>query len=177
MLEKEDIEFIKNLSHEMKTQDTRCTAQPYGLIILEKKTRVLPQGFGDEHIAVYDSMEFTFEELLEFFEDDEESMSLLKEHDSLRSLQNSYEAQKLNIDVYDISRELEANENNANFFLTEKAYYEHIKRNGHNLSEPQSYGIHLFRNAEMKRLVEVVHKLAEVLDEDFKRIKNEHKVK
>lgn len=166
MLEKEDIDFIKNLSIEMKMQDTRCTAQPYGLIILEKKTRVLPQGFGDEYIAVYDSEEFTFDELLEIFEDDEKSLEMLKEHDSLYSLQGSYEASKLGVEVYNVSREYESNENNANFFLTEKAYYDHIRRNGHNLCEPISYGIHLHRNAEIEKLYDIIHKLADFLKKD-----------
>ncbi|MFA5669884.1 MAG: hypothetical protein WCX83_00340 [Candidatus Cloacimonas sp.] len=88
---------------------------------------------------------------------------MLKEHDSLYSLQDSYEASQLNVEVYNISREHEANENNANFFLTEKAYHDHIRRNGHNLNEPQSYGIHLYRNAEIEKLYEIIHKIADGL--------------
>lgn len=160
-LSKEDIKFIKELSNEMRSQDTRCTAQPYGLIILEEKTRVLPEGFGDEYIAVMDSEEYTLEDLKEWFECDDKAIELLSEHDSLSSLQGSYAASELNICVYTISKEHEANENNANFFLTEKAYENHIKRNGHNLSKPQSYGIHLFRNEEMEKLYNIIHKLAD----------------
>jgi hypothetical protein len=44
----------------------------------------------------------------------------------------------------------------GNFFLTEKAAKEYIEKNKHNLNNPGTYGIHLYRNPEMQRLYKFI---------------------
>lgn len=49
----------------------------------------------------------------------------------------------------------------SNVFLTNRAYKKHIECNGHNLSNPQSYLFHAFRNPEMDKLIGFILSLTE----------------
>ena len=173
-LSKEDIEFIKNLSHEMKTQDNRCTAQPYALVLREEVTRIVPDGYSDELECYWD--ECVYANFDEFMEEFKEYHKDYNKHNyqlgEILGTEDFYQVKQcLYISDYDINiqyvtTEQEIKENNVNFFLTEKAYHEYIRRNGHNLTNPDSYGIHLFRNEEMKRLYEIIHKLADAVQQN-----------
>lgn len=164
-LTQEDIEFIKNLSYEMKTQDNRMTAQPYGLILLQEVEEVRPNGFGDDYVAVHDCEQYySFKDLVDGLEDyygcDNVNLGSAK---SLWELQDASEAEQYDINIYAYEKTSVPKKMQSNFFMTEKAYDEYIAKDGHNLTNPQSFGIHLTRNSEMKKLYEVIHKLAEVL--------------
>lgn len=169
-LSNEDIKFIKNLSNEMKTQDNRCTAQPYGLILLQEDEEVRPQGFGNDVMARFDDESYyDFEELMEYVEEyygsDNEHIIEMKDEEvsNFYDLQTSYEADQLDIEVFNIERVDVPKKMQSNFFITEKAYHDYISKDGHNLCKPKSFGIHLTRNSEMERLYEIIHKLADVL--------------
>lgn len=172
------IEFIKKLSKEMNTQDTRFTAQPYALVLREEVIRPIPNGYGDELIAYWQEEEYSewdefIEALKEYYEYgadaasdytcENEVKSIVEQMSNFQELQNSSEADKIDCTVLNVKIEKEIKENNANFFFTEKAYNEYIKRNGHNLNKHDSYGIHLYRNREMEQLIEVIHTLARSL--------------
>jgi hypothetical protein len=177
ILEKKEIEFIKNLSHEMKTQDTRCTAQPYALVIREDVTRLVPDGYGGELACYWDETEYCewddfITDLKEYYEYGEQSFSdcnikdeleEIFEMNSFDDLRNSYAEGKIEANIQNIVTEKEIKEYGVNFFLTEKAYHEHIRINGHNLNNPDSCGIHLGRNKEMEDLINIIHKLAKEL--------------
>lgn len=161
----EDIEFIKNLSHEMKTQDNRMTAQPFGLILLQEVEEVRPNGFGDDYVAVHDCEHYySFKDLVNGLEDyygcDNVVLGDVK---SLWELQGTTEAQQYDIDIYAYERTSVPKKMQSNFFITEKAYNEYIEKDGHNLNNPKSFGIHLTRNNEMQTLYKIIHKLAEGL--------------
>lgn len=165
----EDIKFIKNLSNEMKTQDNRGTAQPFGLILTTEKEEIRPQGCGDSKMArFYEESYYDFTELMDdvkeyYGEDNDFVKSITEEIDTFSQLEDSHEADNLDICVFDIEITNEPNKMQSNFFITEKAYHQYIAEDGHNLSKPQSYGIHLRRNSEMAKLYEIIHKIAEEL--------------
>jgi len=165
-LSNEDILFIKNLSNEMKTQDTRATAQPYGLILLQEKEELRPSGFGDGYVAVHDSESYySFKDLVKGLEDYYGMDNVdLGGATSLYELQDTAEALQYNIDVYAFEKDHVPNKMSSNFFITEKAYHDYIDRDGHNLVKPQSFGIHLTRNSEMENLYKIIHKLADILE-------------
>ena len=63
-LTKEEKDFIINLSHEMKTQDNRCTAQPYGLTILQDRESPIQADYTDKFQAIvklYNDKEHPFQ--------------------------------------------------------------------------------------------------------------------
>jgi len=178
MLNKEDIEFIKNLSHEMKTQDNRCTAQPYALVI-RTKTRQIRDFDNCENRGVYwDETEYdTFEEFVDAFkeyylEDNETHKAVdyleewVEDIEELRSHEYNFD-KHFNIQITTFAYEdvMTADSSNGmyegNLFLTEKACRKHIELNHDHFKEPDTYGIHLTRNPEMEKLYEIIHKLAE----------------
>lgn len=172
-----DIDFIKTLSNEMNTQDTRATAQPYALVVREEVTRLVPEGYSDILSCYWNDEEYYewddfITDLKEYYEYGTEAfndytikdeLNEIFEMNSFYDLNNTYPADKIEANIQHIVREQEIKEHGVNFFLTEKAYHQHIKVNGHNLNKPDSYGIHLYRNNEMQQLISVVHKLAKVL--------------
>jgi hypothetical protein len=164
-LNKDDIDFILNLSHEMKTQDNRITAQPYALVCTTKQRDIIPEGYGDKTMCVYDDETFdTPAELLTYF-DIEKSNEDLNFDDAIDLITEDHSYTSDKFDFVDYHDYQDITKSTANFFLTKSAYNEHIRVNGHNLNEPQSYGIHLYRNKELSRLYEVIHNLADILKE------------
>lgn len=179
-LSTDDKEFIKNLSNEMNTQDTRCTAQPYALVVQQQNTRIVPEGYSDLiscywEESEYDDWDDFISEIKEFYcygtpdldLDKHKGIETIIQMTGFSELKDSYEATEIEATVHYIKKEQEFKEHGINFFFTEKAYSQHIKENGHNLGcNPTSYGIHLHRNKEMEQLIEIVHKLAKGLQDD-----------
>lgn len=177
----EDIEFIKNLSHEMKTQDNRSTAQPYALVIRNKTRQIRDFDNCDNKGVYWNEGEYdTFEEFIEAFReyyledaDSHPAIDLIEEEeiddvDNLRCYE--YPLNRLinePISTFGYEDVMTADSSNGmyegNLFLTEKACRKHIEQNSHHFREPDTYGIHLTRNPEMEKLYQVIHKLAEVL--------------
>jgi hypothetical protein len=173
MLTKEEKDFIKNLSNEMNTQDNRCTVQPFALVLEEKEMRIVPDGYSYETICFWNETQYNDDEwdefiddLKEYYEDDKDDKELIEdilEYNDFTAFKDSFEASQIEANIQYVTREYEIKEQSVNFFLTEKAYNQHIQENGHNLNEPISYGIHLKRNTEMETLIKIIHKLAKEL--------------
>jgi hypothetical protein len=166
-----DKAFLQELSQEMKTQDTRCTAKPYGLVI---STEHIVTGFDPNYAsdyAYYDNSnsetyyEDDFQDLivdLENWMDGEqyiELLNLVEEHTiSSFYLLDLYGGHlipnEFTLTGYAKNRTADSMNGcyEGNFFLTEKAANKFIERNKHNLNKPQTYGIHLYRNPEMAKL-------------------------
>ncbi len=180
-LSQEQIDFVKNLSHEMKTQDNRSTANPYALVIGQKERQVTDYENASEKAVHwsecnYNSYEEFIEALEEYYWEDNEShpvLDYIKENDieDIDDLRISeYDINKLiddPISVYGYVTvdDFSSNAYGGNFFLTDKSAKQYVQSNRHNLREPFTYGIHLYRNREMEKLYEVIHKIAEVFDE------------
>lgn len=171
-LTNDDKEFIINLSKEMSSQDNRGTAPPFGLTIMQDYERLLPEGYDGQISCYWLDHEATFyniEELKSFITENHEEDDLPKaekeilEMESLYDLRDTSTANELSMTIVDTKTELEIREHGFNFFLTEKAYKEHLRCNRHNLSNPKSYGVHLYRNEEMETLYKIIHKLAKEL--------------
>jgi hypothetical protein len=162
-LTNEEIKFIKELSHEMKTQDNRSTAQPFCLMLEEEVERILPDGFGDNILIRWNDESYyedDFKELKEeLLEDGYQEIEKLNDFEEMKDFAYGHE----DMQTFAYTKEHEVKSNTANFFLTEKAYNEHLKTNKHNLNNPKSFGIHLHRNWEMENLFKIIHKLAESL--------------
>ena len=175
-LSKDDIAFIKELSHKMKTQDTRGTAQPYALIIGEKTTRVTDPQYSDK-IAVHwnetdhYSLDALTASIAEYYDDEHHpAIQCITENiDDMSDLfRYEYKISQLLGDSFNVYAYEEVEDFSGsyggNFFITEESAKNYIEQNRHNLSEPFTYGIHLRRNPEMAKLYEIIHKLAELVN-------------
>jgi len=170
---KEQKDFIKNLSNEIKTQDTRGTATPYGLVIGQKRVVVTHGDFASNKAIFGDdgAMWDTFEEFRNYLIENDgfETLIFLRDEsiDTIGEIaQNKTKISKIlgeDIRVYGYNTEEDFYPNGVggNFFLTDKSAKEYVERNKHNLNEPFTYGIHLYRNSEMSQLIEVIHAMAE----------------
>lgn len=146
--------FLMDLSHELNTQDHRCTATPYFFQIQE--TKEIPTGDGlGESVWVCDGEihlrtdEDIKEAIFEYKEWDFESEEDCKKFDDL----HEYEIEEIlenNYRKYDITTE----DVYTNAFLTEKACKKHISANSHHYNQPQDFLTHAFRNPELEKLFE-----------------------
>lgn len=180
LLSVDDISFLKNLSKEIQEQDTRCTAMPYGLVI-GKKERQITDFDNCEHKAIhwnesdYDSFEEFIEALEQYYLEDcdqNDIVDYIKDNcDDINDLRN-YEYEITNIiqdsfSVYGYNIVDTFNPNLhciGNFFLTDKSAKEYIQNNKHNLGESAfTYGIHLYRNEEMRKLIDIIIKIGDKL--------------
>jgi len=171
----EDIAFIKNLSHEMRTQDTRGTAQPYGLTITQEEIVRKDKGCGSELACNWNDEFYSEDDWDRFLEDVKEhyeewnientSVQSVLNMSGFSELRDTFEADFLDADIFEIDRERVINPMQFNFFLTEKGANEYLKKDAHNLSKPQTFGVYLKRNDEMSKLIEVIHKIADGIKE------------
>ena len=178
ILSEKEISFLKDLSKEITTQDTRSTASPYGLVIGQKKRQVVDYENCD-HKAIYwnetdyDTFDEFFDAIKEYYLEDgctKEVVNYIKETcsdiDDVRN--EEYNLSKMMNNTpkaygYDIVDDFSTDCCGGNFFLTEKSAKEYIKNNNHNLSGAFTYGIHLYRNPEMKQLIEILSKIGKSL--------------
>ena len=167
-LSKEDQEFINNLSHEMKIQDNRSTAQPFGLTIISTREETRPEGVGgynlyrrnDETFYKDDFASFK-EDLLEEYENKDFIITRINACNSFSDLERDWELwNELEIESFDYDLVEDVSKMDFNFFLTEKACNDHIAKNRYHYRDPKSYGVCLIRNPEIERLYSIIHKLA-----------------
>jgi len=181
---KEAREFVMSLSKEMKSQDSRSTNKnAYGLILLQEETILRPDGYGSELMLYWNEEEY-FEwdefivDLKEYYDyngeislEDKKLIHTIEDFGDFYTLKHSTVVDKIDGMILEVDREKIACKYNANFFLTEKAYEQYAKEDGHNLNKPESYGIFMRRNKEMQDLIKAVHTLAESFEKEQSEVK------
>lgn len=172
ILTSEQRDFIINLSYEMKTQNTRCTAQPYALILTEEMTEVRGKDHGSFCGAYWNENEYEDyrrfkDDVAGYYLDDDAPKWVRKamECESFSDLEDElyYSDGDDQPAIYWFDKTQVPRLMNSNFFLTEKGYEEYLSKDRHNLKKPQSYGIHLRRNDEMAQVIEIIHAIADQL--------------
>lgn len=178
ILTKEETEFIKNLAHEISTQDTRATAKPYGLVIRNEKKEIRDFHYCDNrgvywNESEYDSFDEFKESFIEYYTEDESEINAeiitffmfkIRDIEDLRNYEHDlYNDFDISITTHGYEKVMTADASTGNlqgnFFLTEKAALDFIEKNKHNLNNPDTYGIHLYRNPEMEQLISIILKL------------------
>ncbi|MBP2638805.1 MAG: hypothetical protein H6Q72_4712 [Firmicutes bacterium] len=164
ILTPEDIEFLRELGRELKTQDNAATATPiYFTIMQEDITTGIDEEYADGmcvcdcegniFIETDDFKKFLIENYADSFDAEElEDMEIWE----LFGL-----AERCGVDdlTYTGYRNIEKHDG---VFLTRKALDDHVKANYyHYKKNPVSYAHHAWRNPEMKRLLEIVEKFVE----------------
>ena len=132
----EQYDFLKNLSHELQTQDNLCTEFPLYVvysrqeICLNDERTGLAENVHTIYINQFDSEDYC--------DSEEELEAKIKEEDGNR---DDYEE----ITVGDINRFESA-------FLTRKGAEDYIKIQGHHMRKPFIYVEGLYRNYEMQEV-------------------------
>ena len=164
----EDVKFLKELKHELNTQDNRITANPRFYQIQHDVFVVSCDGEGNYFEAVCDGEGlgvYTYDDigLLELKDIllvncDEENLDDNEEINSLtlEELDND----SLDLKCYGGDYEHVY----LNAFLTERACKEHIEANRHHYKNPVDYLSYGFRNPELEKVLEILSKI-EIMEE------------
>lgn len=157
-IDQETYNFLMQLSHEMNTQDNMATSAPYGYIVVHDEYRYCPEEIADR-VRYYDLME------CEEYEEDQlyEKYTWFVE-DALENEKDIYpfaEWLALKFREIPVKEEKEVcHWANVNYFLTRKAFDQHMQTNKHNLPRnSRPFLIHNYRNHEMERLQEFLRNL------------------
>jgi len=151
----EDLKFLRELSHEIRTQDNAGTADPYFITVRTSRLVIVPQGHGSGDPVYHDE------------QDDEPATALHKSTEEAAKALADY-----GLTDNEVSRRVDALveygteevESDHNVFFTRVGYEAHMRLYGHNYGHrstmnPHSYTHHASRNPEIKRLLEIVQKL------------------
>lgn len=161
-MKKEDIDFLKELQHELKTQTNDGNAQPLYWGVMEKKERAMPDGCGYPLIYNGDdtqSLEEKVSELVDEYEgwnnEIQEEWSLVDKTDieSVVDFCNEYLDCSYSIVWAD---EVEEISHNTGAFLTKRACQEYIDKFGYNHCKPHTYAMTAYRNFELERLLNIL---------------------
>lgn len=162
----EDLQFLRQLAHTLRTQDTAYSAKPVVFQVMEQKRRTpVDPAYADGMCLVLgeDGEEF-FEDNLaqakEFLSDDElssEEMGLLDNVATLEDLKDFCD--DAGIDYHWTG--YEDDERYSGEFLTREACERHIAANRHHYRNPQVFARSLWRNPELERLLAILEKFAE----------------
>ena len=159
----EDVKFLKELKHELNTQDNRITANPRFYQIQHDRFVASFDGDGNFFEAVCDGESlgiYTYDdEGLEELKDvlladyDEEYSEDVEEINSLKL--EKLDNDSLNLKCYGGDYEHVY----VNAFLTERACKEHIEANRHHYQNPVDYLSYGFRNPELEKVLEILSKI------------------
>ena len=142
--------FLEKLSSTIETQDNRCTASPIFFTVRKFVDVAVPEGCGDK-VMYFDN------HAVENYTEEEAK----KEAEELEMEFDDYVEERCH--KYDSKEE----KRYEGFFLTLDGYNEHVRLNGHNIARGcnkfDSYVDHIYRNPEIKSLLEAVKEIGSAL--------------
>lgn len=154
---------IIDVANEYVTQDNRGTAFPYALLVTEEELVRTDDG---EIIGIWSprSADMTYyddvkdarllQEVLDN-NDEEDPAEITEEFEDIWGTYDMLEFYKKYIDkdadLYQFNKERRSK--GEQMFLTESSAEAHIRMNGHNMKNPITYGIHVFRNPDMEIII------------------------
>lgn len=169
MLTKEDIEFLKELQNEMKTQDTCGQAAPRFWGIRERVRRFVPEGCGEGVLIVEsDGVEYEFDEYVQTLDiiisdGDIDEKTVMKwdevdkkDMDEVVDFANEYFGRDARIVEYDWVDEISEE---TGCFLTKRAAELHISQNGYHYTNPVPYAMTAWRNPEFERFLKIFEEM------------------
>ena len=158
----DDIEFLRSLANELKTQNTYGTAKP---VFIQARTKKKIFGIdldhadhralliGDEYDAHY-TVEEAKEHLCEYFDTETEELNTIDSFDGIVEFCVEHNIPCF-IGGYNNSHELHG------CFLTMSGYEEHMRLNRHNYEGKTGFWVdHVWRNPQLERLLAIVEKFA-----------------
>lgn len=165
-MNKEDIEFLKDLQREIKTQDDDCQADPRFWVVGETKRQwgISPdfaEGSalidGDEGGAVAESIEEAIKYIQENNEDyfdnkfSDEDFEYIFDIDELVTLLELKGFDTYSCNYYRDEHTVVED----TFFLTKRACKQHIKLNDYHYNKPHTYAMTAWRSPEYERFIAI----------------------
>jgi len=174
-MKSEDKEFLKQLQHEMLTQDNVGQANPrFWVVVQDVKIYGIDDDFDiTGHTIIYDNEEIgdTLEEVYDFLLDyiNDESLEytiklnngsilingfepLTTMGDAFDFMESELHLENINLVNYRIEKEIAQD----TMFLTLKECKEHIKSNSYHYKNPHPYAMTAWRSPQVARLYEIL---------------------
>ena len=165
-LRQEDLDFLKDLQHELLTQENDGTADPLYWGVMEEETVGVPDGCGDPIIYMGDGVTMETEEAVKYIEENyvadldeanreewEQNIDKDDMDDVVMFLNDNLDEHEVRI-VWEKKQEVISRETGA--FLTKRACKEYIERFGYNHNKPHTYAMCAYRNFELERLLKIL---------------------
>lgn len=167
----EDYEFLKDLQHELNTQENDGQADPIYWSVMDYLPQPMPDGCGDAFIYMGDGDVMTTEEAVQYIEENlrdyrEELQEKWKDVDKdwmnevVGFIHDEMEISECHV-VWMEEKEFISHETGA--FLTKRACKQYIERFGYNHNKPHTYAMTAYRNFEYERLLKIL-KTMEIKD-------------
>lgn len=164
-MKKEDIEFLRELQNELKTQEHDGQASPRFWGVAEIKRFPTAEDYADGAV-IYDTnncAEYSQEEFMELLEErwDEakheiyvkEDISEMDVEDLVRLAEDDFGWEEYELRYY-IEEQLVSDQTGC--FLTKKACKRHIELNGYNYNQGHTYAMTAWRNPEFEKLLKIL---------------------
>lgn len=160
----EDYEFLKDLQHELNTQENDGNADPVYWGVMEHRMEPAPEGCGDPVVYMGDGTVMTTEEAVQYVEENisdysEETQEAWKDVDKnwmddvVTFIHDEMDIRECRVEWQEekafISQETGA-------FITKRACKEYIKKCHYNHSKPHTYAMTAYRNFELERLLKIL---------------------
>ena len=159
-----EYEFLKDLCHELNTQETDCQADPRYWGVLETREVGVPEGCGEPRIYMGDGGTGTLKEAVDYIKE-----YIPDERPATRKAWRAVNKENMTEVVIFAHRYLDWNDwrivdmdkrefvsQETGAFLTKRACKEYIKKYGYNHSHPQTYAMTAYRNFELWSLLKLL---------------------
>lgn len=132
----------KELKERIEKNDNRATATPYLLLLRERRKVSCDPDYNCDGVEFVEQLSGDYLS----FESLEKTINWLSENDE------EYEYKESDV----VKWHYQEIDETKNVFLTDEGHQEHLRINGHNLRNQNTYGIHAFRNREIKSLYALI---------------------
>ena len=166
-ISKEDYDFLKELQHELNTQETDGQADPIFWSVVEKHEVLSRSCYGSPRVPCDDGA-YTLEELLELVKEniedyDQEVRDEWQNNVDKEDIEEVAEfvCERMGYDniYYNDIYYVEDKDRIATYsgaFLTKRACQQHIEQNRHHYCEPHTFANTAYRNYELERLLKIL---------------------
>lgn len=164
-INKEDYEFLKDLQHELLTQENDGNADPVFWGVMEKKEVSVHDGCGDYSKIVYDDGAWDLKEAVdevngcisEYSQDVQEAWGDVDKSDISDIYYFMTETLKWNnvTGLFDF-KEIDELCQFTGAFITKRACKEYVEKYSYNHSQPRTYAMTAYHNFELERLLNIL---------------------
>jgi len=162
-MKQEDIEFLRELQHELNTQEHDGQAAPRYWGIAQRIEKPCPEGCGDTILYVGDGGVMTCEEFVDFIENNNYQDGHADEWEEVYKCSESDLAEFANdvlgwSDVRVVYQETDYHYigEDSNVFLTKRACLAHLSQNHYHYKKGHTYAMTAWRNPEFERLMNIL---------------------
>lgn len=158
MLSEKNIEFLKDLQHELNTQENDGNAEPLYWGIIEDVKKPCYDGCGDGFFAVYEGEPYeeeNIDSLKESLIDSDTDEELLQEIEKATTLRELYDLFSDEIDLYEYESTYEVI-NSTGAFLTKREAKRYTETYYYNHKNARTYALTAYRNFELEELLKIL---------------------